>query len=89
MKVKDFIKHLQLHYDPKQEIAAPIWSRDDIDNILYKRGIEPSDMSAKDKDNILATAYEKHDAEVGINWQVLEYYVDEWEHRQRRKAGKK
>ncbi|MDQ0869005.1 hypothetical protein QFZ70_001478 [Arthrobacter sp. V1I9] len=56
------------YYDPTTQIAA-IWSIEDIQGLAP----ELSDDQAMD---ILKDAKNHHDASVGINWDVLEYYVD-------------
>ena len=60
-----------------------IWSPDDIlfqANCMDDKGnLKPDSwLSKEDAHNILERIIDKHDAEIGINWGVIDCYLDEY-----------
>jgi hypothetical protein len=55
-------------YDPSEQIAV-VWSVEDV------QGLDES-ISDSEAMEILEDIKNHHDAEVGINWDVLQQYVD-------------
>ena len=71
--VKDLVAHLQRHFDPDDYIAAAIWQRDDVLAQAEGRGITITDDQA---DDIIERMDAKHDASIGISWDVIDVYLD-------------
>lgn len=74
-KVKDLIKWLQDQYDPEDVIAYSLWTTEDINAIEEEEEIE---LTEEEAERVLEWADRKEDASIGINWDVLRYYVDEF-----------
>ena len=55
-------------YDQETQIAIP-WSIEDIKK-------DRPDLTDEECLDVLFVIKEKHDANIGINWEVLEYYAD-------------
>lgn len=60
------------HYDSTDRIAL-IWGIDDVKFQADELGIELSDQQAFD---ILHDINRKHDASIGVNWDVIKCYID-------------
>lgn len=61
------------HGTPSETYTISItWSTLDVHFVASDLGIKLSDSEARD---ILKRAYENHDANVGINWSVLEELI--------------
>jgi len=67
MTVEEAIKHLQ-GYDPKQEIAITIWGPDDVFEQARSMGVALTDEQVS---SVLYYLNDKHDANCGINWDVI------------------
>ena len=91
--VRHLIQHLQNNYKPDDHIATSIWQRDDVlsvakdwrtwDSIAKMSFPNPVSMTAKQADEIVEEIDRHHDCTVGINWDVLEYWVDEFAHKEK------
>jgi hypothetical protein len=66
------INHLQ-GYDPSDEIAFVIWQAADIHKEAGEMGHELTDDQVSD---VLRLIKEEHDCNVGINWDVIRYWID-------------
>lgn len=55
-------------YNQETQVAIP-WSIEDIKK-------DRPDLTDEECLNVLFVIKEKHDANIGINWEVLEYYAD-------------
>lgn len=56
-------------HDKKQKIIAVEWCVDDVQS-------ERPDLDEDQAWHVLETAYFEHDANDGINWDVLNYWAD-------------
>lgn len=75
MRIKDLIENLQ-GYDPEMPIAYALWQPDDVGAWLEDRhtGIKlPMSVVSE----ILAQTQRKHDATVGLNWEVLGWHIED------------
>jgi len=57
------------------KLEAVKWSWDDIQGTAKQKGKKCSKKKAQE---ILELMIDKHDAELGITWITIEYYVDEY-----------
>jgi len=73
-KVKDQIKWLRNHYQSDEHIAIAIWCEVDIMDAAARRHIPVSRQEAQD---ILDAIDDKQDCSIGINWDVLDAFIDE------------
>lgn len=55
-------------------VAVVIWCREDVIGRAKEWGIE---ITPEQADDILDEVDRKHDCEVGITWDTLDYYIDE------------
>lgn len=63
-----------------EQIAVAIWCREDV--IGYAKDFD-LDLSPEGADVILDRIHRKHDASIGINWNVLEVYILDYKTSQR------
>ena len=56
-----------------------LWHKDDIIMILEKKGIKYTD---EDLDKIRAYVENAFDAQVGVSWEILELYIEQWQETQ-------
>lgn len=80
MKVKDLIKRLEENYDQEDEIVYDLWTTDDIQG--YGGDIT---LTEEDANKILKSINNDKDANVGINWDVVESHIDHFISCKRRK----
>lgn len=52
-----------------------MWHKDDIISILEQKDIK---YTEEDLDSIVEYVENAFDAQVGISWEVLELYIDQW-----------
>jgi hypothetical protein len=69
MKVKELIEQLQEHHKPEDELCCSIWGVEDI------LGLD-EDLTEEDAKEVIRRADHYHDAEIGINWDVLGTHID-------------
>jgi hypothetical protein len=77
-QLKEFINKLPSgiqSFNPNEDVAA-IWSILDVQYQAKERDLELTDIEAKD---ILDDMYHNHDATIGINWDVIDCYLDLFE----------
>lgn len=74
MKVKDFIDWLNNNCDPDAEICPLIWVENDIRSCL------PLDNSVSKEQigEVLDALANDHDANIGINWDVIQDKLKEY-----------
>ena len=58
----------------KQDQISIIWCVDDVIWQAKERGIKIGKKQARE---VLQLLERKHDANIGINWDVIDYYIDE------------
>ena len=73
---KELIEHLQNYYQPNDELAVAIWQVDDVISRAKDRTISIKHEDAK---NIVSALNKDHDASVGINWDTIDIYLDDFE----------
>lgn len=59
----------------RQGYIQVLWHRDDISSLLEKRSVQYTDEDLKEIVEYIEHAF---DASVGISWEVLEGYIDQW-----------
>ena len=67
-KVKDVIARLQ-RMNQEDTICIPIWS---IADVLDR----DSSLTKEQAENILDKMHMKHDASIGINWDVIDSFIE-------------
>lgn len=73
--VEEQIKHLQ-GYDPKTPCAMHLWLPDDVRNRAFEKGYKVTDEQVA---RILDRMEHKCDSSIGLNWDVLDCYIEEIE----------
>jgi len=71
---QDLIQYLQNSYQPGDELAVAIWLVDDVLHRAKERELRVTQEEAK---NIVSALDKNHDAETGINWDVIDVYLDD------------
>jgi hypothetical protein len=61
-----------------------VWSTDDV---LIKADEMNIDLTECDADTILETLEQKHDASIGICWDVIGCYIEQFEHDRKQKES--
>lgn len=73
MIIKEVIEHLQT-YRPDQPCAYTVWLADDVKS----RAKEMKVRLTKDEIvHVLERVHHKQDASIGINWDTIDYWIDE------------
>lgn len=72
MKVKDLIQKLQA-YDPNEEVAYSLWSREDVRSHCEDHG--RGEITDKQCDEVLRR-FENLGCEVGQSWDSLDVIID-------------
>jgi len=77
MLVIQHIKELG-RLNPKDHIAVDMWTIADVDDVLENNEdrYQDIDLSDKEKDQILIKFHDEQDATIGLNWEALEDYVN-------------
>ena len=76
MRMEEFIKELQERYEPETEIVAVFWQKEDVIWRAEDRGLSLSDEKAG---QIVEALESNHDACIGINWDVIDFHLDDLE----------
>lgn len=74
-KVKEIVDWLKT-YNQEEHIAVAVWSVDDVLIRAKERNIKISRSQAEE---IIERIHSGHDASIGINWDVIDVYLDETE----------
>jgi len=72
-EAREVIKRLE-GYKPDEHIAVAIWCEQDVIEQAEHRGIKLTQEEAQD---IVDEIDRKQDCSIGINWDVLDVYIDE------------
>lgn len=67
------INRIKDHVPEGEHVCVAIWREDDVMTRAYGRGIEISREEARD---IIDDISQHQSAEIGINWNVIDVYVD-------------
>ena len=71
MNIKDLIEHLET-YDPETPCAYDLWLPDDVKCVDETREFTDDEIA-----NVLDHVQDTRDATLGINWDTLEYAIDQ------------
>jgi hypothetical protein len=72
--VKEVIERLSTLYNPEEVIAVPIWCVDDVREQAEEMGIN---LSREKAEEIVERIDQKHDATIGINWDVINFHIQD------------
>jgi hypothetical protein len=73
MKAKDAINFLK-DYDPDEEVCMVLWTVPDVEERAEEMEIEVTpELTA----SVLAFMERKHDAEIGISWDTVDWTIKE------------
>ena len=75
MTVKELIKELQ-GYAPDEVIAASIWNTDDVRSAAEQNDHKEK-LTQEECESVLEWVEAHHDAQYGINWDVLWMGIEE------------
>jgi hypothetical protein len=67
-----------LEYMERVDGVGFIWSPEDVTGRHNDMNDGFPEMSDEDAMEILMEAENGHDATIGFNWEVMDYYIDEW-----------
>jgi len=65
---------LSRHYSPDERVAVDIWCVEDVLDRAEERGIN---ISRREAEEIIDDIHKNTDATIGINWDVIDAYLDE------------
>lgn len=51
------------------------WSTNDVQSRAEDMGVE---ITAEQGDEILQNVFDNHDANIGINWEVIEFHIEDF-----------
>ena len=75
--VKELIKRLQLDHKPDEVIAVQIWSVADV--LIQAKNRDPKiKLTKADAEQILEDVDEHQDASLGISWDTIDVYINEF-----------
>jgi hypothetical protein len=76
--VKEHTERMARYYKPDTAIAVHVWHKDDVFHVAENMGVFISSAEAED---ILHNIHYRADAEIGINWEVIqcniEFHIEE------------
>jgi len=72
--VKEIIEWLSKAYCQEEHVAVDLWSAKDIMTRAEELGVE---ISEKEVEEIVEKIHNNIDSEVGINWCVVDAYIEE------------
>ena len=76
--VKEHTERMARYYKPDTAIAVHVWHVDDVLHTAEGMGVDISNAEAED---ILHGIHSRADAEIGINWEVIqcniEFHIEE------------
>ena len=75
MTIKELIKHLE-SYNPDDVIAYDLWSVDDVIHEANQYNNHAA-VSREQAEEVLLRMDHNKDCNVGLNWDVMNYYVDQ------------
>ena len=76
--VKEVVDWLLRNCSPDEHVAVDIWCVEDVLERAEERGIK---ISRKEAEKIIDEIHRRRDSTVGINWVVIDAYLDEVEER--------
>lgn len=80
-RLQEFLRSLPstvLDFDPDTTIVTS-WNIEDINVYIEDHEIENADiLTKKDKFQILENIDHRHDASIGINWDVIEFHIEDF-----------
>jgi hypothetical protein len=73
-EVREVIKHLE-SYKPDEHIATAIWCEEDVIGRAKELGIK---LTTEEAQAILDEIDRKQDCSLGINWDTLDYFIQDY-----------
>lgn len=73
--IKELIERLQWH-NPDEHVAVAIWSVEDVKTQAESRNLKIDDEQAE---AIIERIDAKHDASIGISWDTIDCYLDDYD----------
>ena len=73
MTVKELIKHLKT-YNPDEVIAYDLWS---VDDVMHENDSDHVEVTKEQAEEVLGRMQRYKDCTIGMNWDVLNYHLDE------------
>lgn len=73
MKISELITNLN-KYDPDTEVCSVLWLAEDIE--MAADNMDDVSLSDDEVNDILSILESKHDANEGINWDVIEITIE-------------
>ena len=70
--IHDILMRVTMQFNPHEQIAL-IWSVEDVQTIR-------DDLTEEQAMDVLNVVERRHDADIGVNWDTLEYWIDELYH---------
>ena len=71
--VRDEIEKLQ-KMNPDEVICSPLWQ---IDDVIFRAKDSGYEFTEEEAESVLHGMSNKHDCEIGINWIVMDFWIDE------------
>lgn len=71
--VKEVIDNLKKNHKDDEHVAVSIWTVDDVKSVIEERGLNK--VTDEEAGEILDTIHHKQDANDGISWDTLEFYI--------------
>lgn len=75
MTIKELIKHLET-YNPEDVIAHDLWQVDDVRHEGNHHAEYPDEVTQEQAEEVLRRMEHHKDCTVGLNWDVLNYHLD-------------
>ena len=72
--IAEVIKHLQGYQDQEAIVCCPIWQVDDALDRAWD-GFSVT-LTQEQAEAVIEAADDNHDACIGINWEVLDVYIE-------------
>lgn len=72
--IRDLIAHLQSTYALEDTVAVAIWSPEDV---LWRAADREIAITPERACDIIHRLNNTHDAELGINWATIDFWLDE------------
>jgi hypothetical protein len=70
MTIRELKEHLE-SYDPDDVIAYDLWSIEDV------AGFHHGELTREQAEEVIRLMNHRKDCNIGLNWDVLNYYVDQ------------
>ncbi len=68
------IEQWQAIYSPETECAVALWQPGDVQHAAKRKGVK---LTEEEISEVLSNIQRKQDCEIGINWGVIDCWIDE------------